>query len=231
MDNIELTKAQESTIIDFIKRWGVDSPELVAELLDHYYETVLEEMAKGRAFNEVVNSWKTKATFRQLKKIQISYNKGLKKHWRKELWSAVKWTFTGKPLLALIPLCVILFLLVRQGGEIFYWLNLVVGIKAITSCFVGIFVFNLNKRRNRLDGFIRIGRVVGLNGMLSYLFFFNIYGISVAPDITPLPASIFTGFFLITFVLDFVIYRLFTLKEVETSHITNEILKEFKLQK
>jgi hypothetical protein len=230
MDSIELTKEQESVVIDFIKRWGVDSPELVAELLDHYCELAIEEMANGRGFEEIVQSWKTKSTLKSLRKIQSSYSNGLNKQWQKDLWSAIKWTFTSKPLFVLVPLYIAFFFLSRQGDTL-YWLNMVVGIKAACSLFISVYFISINKRRNRLNGFKRIGSLAMGNAIIAFNILASLDGYIGNPPLDTARAMVFAAVMLVTFVLDFAAYKLFTMKQRETAHITDEILEEFKLQK
>lgn len=229
MDRMTLSEAQESVIIDFIKRWGVDSPELVAELLDHYCELALEEMEKGRAFQEIVNSWKTKSTLRELRKIQKEYKKGLTQLWKKESKKAFIWVFTGRPMIILVPLYCLFWYLALKGETLFY-LNMAIGLKALVS-FVLILVFiQLNKRRKRLDGFNRIASLGTGNAILAYQFLNHMNAPKFQSEfIEPKWAAIAAVVYLATFIIDFAAFRLFKIKEEETRHLTEEVLAEFKL--
>jgi len=90
MPNRELTPEQTSTLIDFLKRWGIDDPMLLAEMTDHYTEKALEEMETGKTWEFVLDSWKTKKTFQSLKTIEAQFKEHSKKEWKKRRWSIFK---------------------------------------------------------------------------------------------------------------------------------------------
>ncbi|MCZ4407797.1 hypothetical protein O3Q51_03190 [Cryomorphaceae bacterium 1068] len=95
----DLTDAQVSLVIDFLKRWGIDSPELVFELTDHYCEEAKERMEEGWSFEEVLDSWKTKKHFLSLKKIQSEFERSFKEQWTRSQIKALKTVFTSTQLL------------------------------------------------------------------------------------------------------------------------------------
>ncbi|MEM9051452.1 MAG: hypothetical protein AAGC47_05300 [Bacteroidota bacterium] len=97
-----LTDKQVSQIIDFLKRWGIDSPELVYELTDHYCEKALEQMTEGKSFQQVLDSWKTKPHFLSLKKIQKEFEENFKKQWVRSQKAASLKIFTSKQIFILI---------------------------------------------------------------------------------------------------------------------------------
>jgi hypothetical protein len=78
---VALSKQQESRVIDFLKRWGIDSPELLVEMADHYCMAAEEGMREGKAFEEVLNGWKTRKNYLELRKIQTEFEQVFKKRW------------------------------------------------------------------------------------------------------------------------------------------------------
>jgi hypothetical protein len=98
----ELSKEQESLIIDFLKRWGIDSPELVFELTDHYCEKAKDQIKQGWSFEKVLDSWKTKNQFHVLKKIQANFETTIKEQWKKNQIEAFKTIFKSTQLLWLL---------------------------------------------------------------------------------------------------------------------------------
>jgi len=94
----ELTDMQVSQIIDFLKRWGIDSPELVYELTDHYCEKALDQINEGKSFEQALDSWKTKPHFLSLKKIQKQFEENFKKRWVHNQKAAFLKMFTSQQI-------------------------------------------------------------------------------------------------------------------------------------
>lgn len=229
MDKMTLTEAQESIIIDFIKRWGVDSPELVAELMDHYCEMVLEEMAKGRDFREVVNSWKTKKTMLTLRGIEKSYAQQLSKNWKRDCKITTKEVLLGKPLLIIVPLYLLLVIGFQMEG-IPNWIMLAFCVKSALGMGLLAWFVLLNKNRMRIYGFKRLGAYVAINVNLLFQTLPALLDDSTWIYRTEI-AGVYVPAFLIlaTIVGDIIYYRLYQKADRESQHLSNEILKEFKL--
>lgn len=116
----ELTDAQVSLVIDFLKRWGIDSPELVFELTDHYCEKAKDGMASGLTFDEVLDSWKTKKHFRDLRKIESEFEGIMKRKWWRAHLLALKRLFFSKQLFLFVGVMAIMLLTYYFGlGSIF----------------------------------------------------------------------------------------------------------------
>ncbi|MGB6036476.1 MAG: hypothetical protein WBG42_09410 [Cryomorphaceae bacterium] len=109
----DLTDAQVSLIIDFLKRWGIDSPELVFELTDHYCEKAKEKMEQGGSFEKVLDSWKTKKHMIELRQIQSDFEVIVKKKWWKAHLQAVKKLFLTRQLFLFIGVLALMFLSYR----------------------------------------------------------------------------------------------------------------------
>jgi len=116
----DLTDAQVSLVIDFLKRWGIDSPELVFELTDHYCEKAKDKMEQGWSFEKALDSWKTKMHFRELRKIQSDFEVIVKKKWWKAHLEAIKKLFLSKQLFLFLGALALMFLSYRfELGSIF----------------------------------------------------------------------------------------------------------------
>lgn len=229
MDKVTLSEAQESIIIDFIKRWGVDSPELVAELMDHYCEMVLEEMVKGRDFQEVVNSWKTKKTMLSLRAIEKSYAKQLSKNWKRDSKITTKEVLLGKPILIIVPLYLLLVIGFQMDG-IAKWIMVVFCLKSVVGMGLLSWFVLWNKNRMRIYGFKRLGAYVVININLLVQTLPGLFDSSKWMNhIGENKAYVIALIVLATIVADIVYYRLYQKADIESQHLSNEILKEFKL--
>jgi hypothetical protein len=81
MDNIRLNDEQYSTLVDFLFRWGLKSPELISEMADHYSEKAVERMSEGHSWPLVLKSFKTKETYMHLRKLQSAHERLYWKRW------------------------------------------------------------------------------------------------------------------------------------------------------
>lgn len=117
MADRDLTDVQVSLVIDFLKRWGIDSPELVFELTDHYCEKAKDLMQHGWSFEKVLDSWKTKKHFRELKTLQSDFEQISKKKWWKAHLMAVKKLFLTRQFFAFFGVIVLMLLSYSFGGR------------------------------------------------------------------------------------------------------------------
>ncbi len=113
MDKKGLSSEQEWELVDFLKRWGIDSPELLAEMADHYTEKALEEMAAGKTWERVIDSWKTKKTFSYLRTIESKFKPARKKQWRRLCLKSIKEVLLGKPVLIVVAAFLLCFILLQ----------------------------------------------------------------------------------------------------------------------
>jgi hypothetical protein len=128
---IELTDVQVSLVIDFLKRWGIDSPELVFELTDHYCEVAKERMEQGWSFERVLDSWKTKKHMKELRHIQSDFEDTVKKKWWKAHLQAIRKLFLSKQLFVFSGVLVLMFLSYRfELGSVFSILAIVTALLA-----------------------------------------------------------------------------------------------------
>jgi hypothetical protein len=97
-------------VIDFLKRWGIDSPELVFELTDHYCEKAKERMEQGWSFQKALDSWKTKKHMKELRQIQTDYEVIVKKKWWKAHLQAIKKLFLSRQLFLFLGVLALMFL-------------------------------------------------------------------------------------------------------------------------
>lgn len=84
MDKRSLTDAQYETLVDFVHRWGLDHPALIAEMADHYGEKALDLMDRGYRWEAVLNSFKTKRTYHALRRMERNYRQLVKQAWKAE---------------------------------------------------------------------------------------------------------------------------------------------------
>lgn len=138
----ELTDAQVSLVIDFLKRWGIDSPELVFELTDHYCEKAKERMSSGSTFEEVLDSWKTKKHFRDLRKIESEFEGIMKRKWRRSLLLALKQLFFSQQLFLFAGVMATMLLSYKVGfGSYFSAVALICASLVWCGC-IYIYYFN-----------------------------------------------------------------------------------------
>ncbi|MEM9051451.1 MAG: hypothetical protein AAGC47_05295 [Bacteroidota bacterium] len=127
MKRRELTDLQHLKVIDFLKRWGIESPELAYELTDHYSEIALERMAQGEPFERVMDSWKTKKHFRELRKIQSEFVGATRKKWWRAHWHALKRVFVTKQVAYYLGVLGLITLAYVNGfGAIFSFVLLII---------------------------------------------------------------------------------------------------------
>jgi hypothetical protein len=116
----ELTDEQVSLVIDLLKRWGIDSPELVFELTDHYCEKAKEMIEQGWSFERVLDNWKTKKHMKELRQIQSDFEVIVKKKWWKAHLQALKKLFLSKQLFVFLGVMVLMLFSYHFGyGSVF----------------------------------------------------------------------------------------------------------------
>ncbi len=205
----------------FLKRWGIDHPELLAEMVDHYGEKMLNEMAEGRKFQEILSSWKTKTTFHALRHIQREYEEIYPSLWRKNQWKVAKSILFGHDALWYFPLLVVLIWLYSFPSliESFH----VLLIMKIIAAFGIIIYFLIRKRTRYILSFRNFGAY--------YIFYTTIFQTAFrlvwkedpewqSPNMA-VPVIIW-----VSIVIDYVYLQLWRKTLVETSSLTMEMLEE-----
>lgn len=135
----DLTDEQVSLVIDFLKRWGIDSPELVFEMTDHYCEKAKEKMEQGLSFEEVLDSWKTKKHFRELKTLQSDFEVIVKKKWWKAHLQAIRKLFLSKQVFLFAGVLGLMFLSYRfDWGQLF---SVVALLAALLTWFAMVYLY------------------------------------------------------------------------------------------
>jgi hypothetical protein len=219
----DLTDAQVSLVIDFLKRWGIDSPELVFELTDHYCEVAKERMEQGWSFEEVLDSWKTKKHFLSLKKIQGEFEKSFKEQWTRSQIKALKTVFTSTQLLWLsVCIGVILFATYFGFGIV------VLGVCAALSAvyYIGFGYFYWIKKYQRIFE-LRDNLVGGLIYYWSIYYFVK----SAESDELFYSSDLFqwkTALVMAVVILSFYQYNLYSKSWQKLKGLTEEYLIEFK---
>ena len=226
MPNRELTPGQTSTLIDFLKRWGIDDPMLLAEMTDHYTEKALEEMETCKTWEFVLDSWKTKKTFRTLKTIQEQYKEHSKKEWKKRRWAIFK-SLLAPNFIALIAFGLITtFYLIQIKYVSVIILGLVI-LKAILMVIFMIFHYTFNKLKRNLYTSTKIGMLWFPNYLLSYNFFPLLFkwDTAVAADFGH--AAFISIAIFITVICDVMLYKVWEDISSNSTNITREMLIEW----
>lgn len=126
---MELTKEQESKVIDFLKRWGIDSPELLVEMTDHYCEIATESMSRGISFEKTLDSWKTKKNYLNLRQVQSEYESAFRKQWLRAHLKAFKRVFLSGQFFILALISGLVYTGFKGGFGV--WLSGIFVVKAI----------------------------------------------------------------------------------------------------
>ena len=219
----DLTDAQVSLVIDFLKRWGIDSPELVFELTDHYCEMAKDKIEKGWSFEEVLDSWKSKKHFLSLKRIQSEFEKSFKKQWTRSQIKALKTIFTSTQLLWIIACFGLILLATYYGFGI-----VVLGICAALSAFyyLGFAYLYWIKKYQRIFE-LRDNLVGGLIYYWCIYYFIEI----VETDKLLYTSDLFqwqTALAAVVVILSFYQYNLYSKSWQKLKGLTEEYLIEFK---
>lgn len=223
MADRDLTDAQVSLVIDFLKRWGIDSPELVFELTDHYCEKAKEKMADGWSFEKVLDSWKTKKHFLSLKRIQSEFEKSFKKQWTRSQIKALKTVFTSTQLLWLL-FCIGVILFANYSGFGLFVLGVCAVLSAVYYITFGYFYW-IKKYQRIFE--IRDNLVGGLIYYWSIYYFLT----SVESNGFEYSSDLFqwnTVLAIVVVFLSFYQYNLYSKSWQKLKGLTEEYLIEFK---
>jgi len=145
MEQRELTDDQYKALVDYLHRWGLDSPELISEMADHFAEKALELMDRGHKWEQVLNSFKTKATYSRLRRLEAEYKQVWGKTWIRKVFGEIR---NSAELSVLAPILIF-------GAVMYYalqipWLlphiEMAVSIKALAAFGVMTYFTNFNRR-------------------------------------------------------------------------------------
>jgi len=216
----ELTTQEHLKLIDFLKRWGIDSPELVFELTDHYTEKALERMTQGESFEAVLDSWKTKRHFYELRKIQSEFFKAIQKKWWKAHVYGLKNIFLSRQVFLFMGVMALMGLSYYFGqGGLFSFMLLVI---AVANFFIIAYIFWSDK----YGVFFQIRDctvpIIGSFTIVNHFVGHGGLGTLLAGELLEIP-QVLLGFSILTGFLGFNLLRM-TLHEVK--HITHEYLRE-----
>jgi hypothetical protein len=217
----QLSNVEYRQLAQFLKRWGIDHPELLAEMTDHYSEKALAEMSKGKSFNLVLDNWKTKETFRMLRKIQREYEDIYPERWKKTQWRVAKSIIFSQKILWFIGLLLVFvgiytIPLTRLAFEYLF------ALKVATSFGIMLYFF-IRKRYRRIISFRNFG--------FYYIFYVTLLQLAfnvVWPD-DPIKVSnnilvpILLG---ISVFVDYIYFQLWQITIRETSHLSDEMLED-----
>jgi hypothetical protein len=221
----DLTPTQRYELIDFLKRWGIDHPELLAEMTDHYTEKALESMASGNTWEATLDYWKTKETFRTLRKIQHDYENVFPAKIRKQQWTVAKSTLFSVKGCWLMLLLLLVFVGVASMPMGLIILHKSFVLYACFSWGAMIYVY-LNKRKRKILSFRNFGFYYMYNIFL-WQVAFGEYLDTTVWEWAIQPATILDIFALwIGIVLSVVTYELWQHTKSETAHLTDQMLKE-----
>ncbi len=217
----ELTPYEYRKLAQFLKRWGIDHPELLAEMTDHYGEKALDEIEKGSTLDSVLESWKTKSTFLTLRKIQREYEDLYPKRWNKTQWAVAKSIIFSRNLLWLMALLIVLcglylYPITRRVFEYIMALKL-------AANFGIVLYFLIRKRYRNIISF--------RNFSFYYIFYANLFQVVFrmiwpsGPDLTNnnILVPLLLG---ISLFVDFIYFRLWKMTLEDTVHISAEMLEE-----
>jgi len=219
----DLTDVQVSLVIDFLKRWGIDSPELVFELTDHYCEKAKEMMEQGWSFEKALDSWKTKEHFLSLKRIQSEFEKSFKKQWTRSQIKALKTVFTSVQLIWL-SVCFGVILSATYFGFGIVILGFCASLSAVY--YFGFGYFYWIKKYQRIFE-LRDNLVGGLIYYWSIYYFIKI----VETDKLLYSSDLFqwqTALAMVVVILSFYQYNLYSKSWQKLRRLTEEYLIEFK---
>ncbi len=223
---MELTTEQTSTLIDFLKRWGLDDPMLIVEMTDHYTEKALEEMELGNSWEAILNSWKTKKTFLSLKRIEAQYKEHSKMEWKKRRWKIFTDLFKSKSIALIFGglMATLVLMQIQYVSVIILWL---VVIKAFVLVIFFICHFSFNKLKRNLYSSVKIGSLALPDYILMYHFFPLLLNWS-QPVATNIPFAVFISVSIwVTIICDIVIYQVWTYISRNSINITTEMLVEW----
>lgn len=221
----DLTPTQRYELIDFLKRWGIDHPELLAEMTDHYTEKALEAMASGNTFEGTLDSWKTKETFRSLRKIQHDYENVFPAKVRRQQWAVVKAILLNARNIGLLAILLMALFALRElpfGSMVLTGMFLL-----LCAFFIGVLLYAFL--------FHRVRQIISFRNF-GFYYIINVLFVQIASNQideaafwnwNELPVNNI-GVIVVwaMIVLNVITFRLWQHAKTETAHLTDQMLKE-----
>ncbi len=220
-----LTNEQEYELVDFLKRWGIDHPELLAEMTDHYTEMALESMASGISWDRVLDSWKTKETFRGLRKIQKAYENQHPRIWCKIQWETGKEVLFDNRTLLLLAGMPVLFWLDSKFDLQALWCILV--LMKFAAAYGLVIYFKLNKRYRSIFTFKDFGVFSAFYGAMVFVCFEHLFLLLNKFEGNAVPTEVSLIFLGFSTLVDLFGYKLLKRTVHDTRHLTDQMLQEY----
>ncbi len=167
MDKPGISEQQYTELVDTLHRWGLDSPELIAEMADHYAEKSRELMAQGYSWAQALNSIKTKKTYRALRRMQAAYAAYAKKSAGRMLLHEMRAALHPRYLVPVLGLGVLSFWMMQSAitVPIFQWMLLSKNLVVLGAT---LYYLDFDRRTQRLfnDGNLYFGWLIVLDVVL-----------------------------------------------------------------
>jgi hypothetical protein len=184
-DNSMLNDEQLHDLVRALKKYGIESPDLLSELTDHYAGEIESKMMKGATFQEALKEFRSENSWLKLRKLEFKHAQIQSGSFTRSLGLFMREMFFGPrfwiayPTLAFIYYCVSLPF--GAGEPIFYFVQgCSIGVAA------GILIFVIARRRSK---FRQFGPLITMSLMLIYLSVYLPFT-GLVPEYHP----IFTGF-------------------------------------
>lgn len=219
----DLTKKQERELVDFLKRWGLDHPLLIQEMLDHYSEKAIYAMEEGFSWERTLQSWKTKSTFLAFRRMDKEFTEQQEKYWnriqRKHLYKLI----THKNVLFLALIAVFCHTVVLSKLGLLFLAGLF-ALKCIAA-FAAMVVQVVRKRTRH---------ILSIRNMSFYYIFYVLMAqvafrtISIDEGIWTITQNpqVLAIFFWISIAADFYSITLWKRVKMETNSLTLQMLED-----
>lgn len=182
LDQVQLKK-----VSDQLEKYGIESPDLRAELTDHYAGEIEEQMESGKSFEEAFNRFGAANSWTKLRKLEHQQAELQLKGLRNFLRFSLRDTLIGRKAWISYPIIALLYFIVdlsEGSGEPL--LFIIQGVAA--SVAVGVIIFMLKQGKSNLN----------LCGPLLSLAMFQLYLSLYLPvtNLVPWSHPVFDGFYL-----------------------------------
>jgi hypothetical protein len=180
-----LSDAQLQALAAALKKYGIESPDLLAELTDHHAGLIESKMAAGQTFEDGLHAFKSENSWLKLRKLEFEHVRIQTKSFTRYLVLFLREMFIGPRFWVAYPIIGFLYYCIglptSAGGPVFYF---------IQGCSIGtgvaILFFILAKRRSKFKQF---GPLISMSLMLLYLSAYL-----PAAALVPGHHLVFTGF-------------------------------------
>lgn len=229
MEQRELTDEQYKALVDYLHRWGLDSPELISEMADHFAEKALELMDRGHKWEQVLNSFKTKATYSRLRRLEAEYKRVWGKTWIRKVFGEMRRSAELSVLVPIALFAAVVYYALQVSRLLPYFEN-AIAIKAIAVIGVMTYFTNFNRRTKVMLKTRNFFPLLVLEIVIAQSIITQ--RISPPPDAVgaePLSDGLvwmLTGFVAVSLYLNVVTYRLMRSTHREAKDIHTEIFQK-----